>query len=103
MKPNCNMILADETLETSGEKKKSRKLRDKKGNKSRIARRDTEGFDASHVNKVEDTITERVSDLGEPSKDKLPKPRKKKRKNVESTNHFGESNEKSDASEQCNG
>lgn len=95
--------MADETLETSGEKRKSRKLRDKKGNKSRVARRDTEGFDASHVNEVEDTITERVFDLSEPSKDKLPKPRNKKRKNVESTNHLGDSKEISNASEQCNG
>ncbi|KAH6761814.1 ribosomal RNA-processing 7 protein [Perilla frutescens var. hirtella] len=90
----------DVILETSGGKKKSQKLRDKKRKQSEIVRRDPEDFDASHINEAED-IPNSVCAVGEPSKDKLLKSRKKKRKNVESINRFDESNKKNDASEQC--
>lgn len=50
------MVLADKALETSGvKKKKSQKLRDKKGNKSRIARIDTEGLNADEQNEKKNT------------------------------------------------
>lgn len=90
----------DVTLETSGGKTKSQKLRDKKRKKSgivTIVRRDPEDFDSSHVNGAEDTIP----NVSEPSKDELLKRRKKKRTNVESINRSDDSNEKNDASERC--
>ncbi|XP_057768536.1 uncharacterized protein LOC130988653 isoform X2 [Salvia miltiorrhiza] len=92
----------DETLKTSGGKKKSQKLRDKKRKKSGTARRDAEDVVPSHANEIEDTIPNRVYAEGEPSEEKLLKQRKKKRKNVESISHFDEFNDKNDASQECN-
>lgn len=97
------MLLADVPLETNGGKKKSQKLRDKKRKERGTARRDPEGGEPSHTNEIEDTVPNVVDVVGEPSDDKLLKLRKKKRKSVKSINHFEESNEKIDASEQCNG
>ncbi|XP_042058012.1 uncharacterized protein LOC121802405 isoform X2 [Salvia splendens] len=81
---------------TPAGKKKSQKLSDKKRKKSRPARRDAESIVPSLTNEIEDTIPNK------PSKENLLKQSKKKRKNVESISHFDESNDKKDASEECN-
>ena len=90
------MVLADAT---PAGKKMSQKLSDKKRKKSRPARRDAEpeSIVPSLTNEIEDTIPNK------PSKENLLKQSKKKRKNVESISHFDESNDKKDASEECNG
>ncbi|XP_047945842.1 uncharacterized protein LOC125192342 isoform X2 [Salvia hispanica] len=79
-------------------KKMSQKLSDKKRKKSRPARRDAEpeSIVPSLTNEIEDTIPNK------PSKANLLKQSKKKRKNVESISHFDKSNDKKDASEECN-
>ncbi|KAG6420993.1 hypothetical protein SASPL_117539 [Salvia splendens] len=88
------MVLADAT---PAGKKQSQKLSDKKRKKSRPARRDAESIVPSLTNDIEDTIPNR-----EPSKANLLKQSKKKRKNVDSISRFDESNDKKDASEECN-
>lgn len=79
------MVLADATPPG---KKKSQKLSDKKRNKSRPARRDAESIVPSLTSEIQDT--------------NFLKQSKKKRKNVDSISQF-HSNDKKDASEECNG
>lgn len=97
------MVSADEALEISGGKKKSKKLRNNKRKNGEIARREAEEFDSRHINEVEDRISGREYAESELAEDKLQKSRKKKRKNVENINKVDEFNEKDDASEQRSG
>lgn len=73
-----------ETLEISGGKKKSKRLRDEKRKKGEMTGRETQEFDTQK----------------EQAEDKMQKSKKKKRKNVENINKVDELNEKDDASEQ---